>query len=303
MKKDHFIVVGLGELLWDIFPSGKQLGGAPANFAYVTSVLGDRGLVASRVGRDELGNETQDKLQALGLECTNVQKDSDHPTGTVQVCVDSAGQPRFQITESTAWDFLQWTEEYRQLAFETDAVCFGSLAQRSPQSRETIRQFLAATPANAARVFDVNLRQSFFSADIVRQSMHIANMVKLNHEELPRVMGLVGLASTDMHSAMHGIMRHFDLQLICVTRGENGSVLRTAEAVDEHPGLQVPVKDTVGAGDAFTAGLLHCFLRGTSLKTMNAVANQMGAWVAGHQGATPPRASAPLTNLVTDRAS
>lgn len=302
MSKDHFTVVGLGELLWDVFSSGKQLGGAPANFAYVTSVLGDRGVVASRVGVDQLGAEAKQKLSGLGLDCQYVQDDADHATGTVQVCVDASGQPKFEIKESVAWDFVAWTKEYEDLAAQADAVCFGSLAQRSPGSRETIRRFLSAAPASSIKVFDVNLRQSFFSAEIIQDSLRRADIAKLNHEELPRVMELAGLPQAEMHPAMHDLLNGFDLKLICVTRGENGSILCTREAVDEHPGLRIRVKDTVGAGDAFTAGLIHCFLRLTSLETMNEVANQMGAWVAGNDGATPPRKSAPTISQLTDRA-
>jgi fructokinase len=301
--KRKYTVVGIGELLWDAFPSGKQLGGAPANFAYVTSVLGDRGVVASRAGSDELGNEAKQKLTELGLECDYVQQDPEHATGTVQVRVDASGQPKFEITESVAWDFLGWTKEYEELAAQTDAVCFGSLAQRSSESRNTIVRFLNAVPMEAAIVFDVNLRQHFFSAELVRNSLQLANIVKLNHEELPRVMELAGRANAEVHAAMEYLFDKFDLSLICVTRGEKGSVLRTRETTDEHPGLRIQVKDTVGAGDAFTAGLIHCFLRRTSLKIMNEVANRMGAWVAGNVGATPPRKSAPVTSVITDRAS
>jgi fructokinase len=303
VRKDHFTVVGLGELLWDIFASGKQLGGAPANFAYVTGVLGDRGLVASRVGVDELGTEAMQKLSGLGLECRYVQQDAERPTGTVQVCVDSSGQPKFEIMESVAWDFIGWTSDYEDLASQADAVCFGSLAQRSPESRSTIARFLTACPESSTTVFDVNLRQHFFSAEIIRQSLHLADIVKLNHEELPRVIELAGLRYSEMRAAMHSMLDGFDLKMICVTRGENGSILCTREAMDEHPGLKIHVKDTVGAGDAFTAGLIHCYLRRTSLKTMNEVANQTGAWVASSVGATPPRESAPAINLLTDRAS
>ena len=156
-------VVGLGELLWDLLPTGKQLGGAPANFAYITSLLGDEGIPASRLGQDDLGNEAIRRLTQLGLSGGFIQTDATHPTGRVNVELDSAGQPRFEICESVAWDFLEWTPQWQKLATETDAVCFGSLAQRSAQSRSTIRSFLQATRRDAVRVFDVNLRQNFFT--------------------------------------------------------------------------------------------------------------------------------------------
>jgi len=294
VKRDHFTVVGLGELLWDIFPAGRQLGGAPANFAYITSVLGDCGMVASRLGKDPLGDEAAGQIGRLGLDPSHVQRDASHLTGTVQVSVDAQGQPRFEITEPAAWDFLEWTPNWQSLASETDAVCFGSLAQRSPQSRATVRQFVNAIPPAGLRVFDVNLRQSFYSAQVIRESMQLANIIKLNHEELPQVMNLLGLGHTSVSSSMEDLLQRFELDLVCLTRGENGSVLCNQRSINEHPGQKIDVKDTVGAGDAFTAGLVHGYLRQASLQTMNEIANRMGAWVAGNVGATPPRETAPL---------
>jgi fructokinase len=161
-------IVGLGELLWDLLPSGKQLGGAPANFAYITNLLGDTGIPASRVGRDSLGDEALKKLAQLKLSNAFVQRDPTHATGTVKVEIDSSGQPGFDISEPVAWDFLEWIPSWQQLAKEADAVCFGSLAQRSAQSRSTIHNFLQATCPEAVRIFDVNLRQNFYSAQIGR---------------------------------------------------------------------------------------------------------------------------------------
>ena len=156
--------VGLGELLWDLLPSGKQLGGAPANFAYITNLLGDHGIPASRIGCDALGDEALQKLTQLGLSTSFVQRDSVHPTGTVNVKIDAAGQPCFEILHPVAWDYLEWTKEWRQLASEADAVCFGSLAQRSARSQSAIKSFLNATRREAIRIFDVNLRRIFILA-------------------------------------------------------------------------------------------------------------------------------------------
>src|SRR3984893_10096280 len=158
MPDKNYLTVGLGELLWDMFPEGKQLGGAPANFAYMTSLLGDEGIVVSRVGTDALGRGAGRRLERLGVRASHLQLDRDHPTGTVKVSVDPAGQPTFEIAESVAWDFSEWTPEWRALAQRADAVCFGSLAQRSSQSRATIRAFLKELRPGATRVFDVNLR-------------------------------------------------------------------------------------------------------------------------------------------------
>jgi fructokinase len=288
------ITVGLGEFLWDLFPGGKQLGGAPSNFAYITSLLGDSGIIASRLGTDNLGYEAVRTLQQFGLTDSYVQRDREHSTGTVRVQIDCNGQPQFEITHPVAWDFLEWTPQWQALAAQTDAVCFGSLAQRSAQSRSTIRSFLSAISAHALRVFDVNLRQSFYSAEVISDAIGMAQVVKLNHEELPRIMLLMALPYDDELSSARRLRSHFGLKLVCITRGAQGSLLCSEDDIHEHPGLQVEVKDTVGAGDAFTAGLVYSYLRHASLEVMNEVANRMGAWVSSQAGATPPAKTAPL---------
>jgi fructokinase len=287
MARRRYTIVGLGELLWDLLPTGKQLGGAPANFAYIASVLGDEGIPASRVGEDDLAAQALLRLTELGLPTSFVQEDASHPTGTVNVQVDDKGQPCFEISESVAWDFMEWTPEWRTLAAQSDAVCFGSLAQRSERSRSTIRRFVHATRPEAARVFDVNLRQHFFTAQILSDSMKMATIVKLNHEELPRIMGLLGMEHRDEESSLLRLVTEHHLKLLCLTRGGRGSLLISASARSEHEGFRVKVVDTVGAGDAFTAGMVHEYLRGASLDRMNEVANRVGAWVASEAGATP----------------
>ena len=287
LNKRH-IVVGLGELLWDLLPAGRQLGGAPANFAYITSLLGDEGIPASRLGQDALGEEAILRLRELALPTAFIQEDADHPTGTVQIEVDAAGQPRFEISESVAWDFLEWTPQWQRLAQQADAVCFGSLAQRSEHSRVTIRKFvLAAQQRNAVRIFDVNLRQNFFTAQVLAESMRLATLVKLNHEELPRLMRLFELDHHSEEDSARRLLSLHDLKLVCITRGNGGSLLVSAAECSEHPGFKVKVADTVGAGDAFTAALVHGYLRGTSLAQINENANRVGAWVASQSGATP----------------
>jgi fructokinase len=284
-----YTVVGLGELLWDVFPKGKELGGAPANFAYMTSLLGDLGVVASRVGSDALGRTAGRRLQRIGLHGQYLQIDAIHPTGTVKVQVDPAGQPTFEIAESVAWDFFEWTPEWEKLASTADAVCFGSLAQRSSQSRATIRAFLNEVRRGTTRVFDVNLRQSFYSADTLAESMKLTDIVKLNQEELPIVVKLLGHAFQDDERAARWLRDTYSLQLVCVTRGAKGSLLVNSSEVSQHPGCRVVVADTVGSGDAFTAALVYHYLRRASLATLNEAANRMGAWVASQTGATPPR--------------
>jgi fructokinase len=282
-----YTIVGLGELLWDVFPNRKELGGAPANFAYMISLLGDEGVVASRVGRDRLGNAAARRLARLGLSQEWLQLDRNSPTGTVKVEVFEDGQPKFQIAENVAWDNFEWTSQWQALAGRSAAVCFGSLAQRSERSRKTIRLFLQNLPPNAVRVFDVNLRQSFFSADILRESAKSADIMKVNEDELSLVSQLLGYKSDAKEAAGPWLLRTCGLKLVCVTEGPSGSSLVAADGVHRHPGFPTEVADTVGAGDAFTAALIHHYLRGANLDEMNEAANRMGSWVASQVGATP----------------
>jgi len=287
MASDQYTIIGLGELLWDLLPGGKQLGGAPSNFAYMAASLGDRCFIASRVGNDSLGREALDRLNQLGLPTCYVQIDRSHSTGTVLVQVDERGQPDFTITEDVAWDYLEWTPEWQALAAQADAVCFGSLAQRSPQSRDTIHRFLQAARSDALRIFDVNLRQSFYSTEIISESLRLSNIVKLNNEELPRVIRMLDLGDGSEAEAARRLLRAFNLDLVCLTRAAQGSLLVADDEVAEHPGFRVAVADAVGAGDAFTAALAHNYLRGASLERINEAANRLGAWVATQVGATP----------------
>lgn len=295
MKK---LVVGLGEVLWDMLPAGKHLGGAPANFAYITTLLGDDGIVASCVGRDELGKEALARLETLGLSTGLVQRDKSRPTGVVNVTIDGNGCARFAIEQPSAWDFLRWTTEWESLSRSADAVCFGSLAQRSEQSRATIRHFLELTREDAIRIFDVNLRAPFYSADVVLESMKFTDIVKLNDEELPKVMELLGLTPSGERSSAEQLISRFGLKLVCVTRGARGSLLVTDAGFHEQSALDVKVVDTVGAGDAFTAALVHEYLRGAGLATMNRVANRVGAWVASQAGPTPRPQQGELAKLL-----
>jgi len=281
-----YTIVGLGEMLWDVFPNRKELGGAPANFAYMISLLGDEGVVASRVGRDRLGNAAARRLAKLGLSQEWLQLDRNSPTGTVKVQVFEDGQPKFQIAENVAWDNFEWTSQWQALAGRASAVCFGSLAQRSARSRKTIRLFLQNLPPNAVKVFDVNLRQSFFSADILRESAKSADIMKVNADELSRVSELLGYKSNTKEAASW-LLNTCELKLVCVTEGPSGSSLVAADGVHRHPGFPTQVADTVGAGDAFTAALIHHYLRGATLDEMNEAANRMGSWVASQVGATP----------------
>ena len=281
-------IVGLGELLWDLFPSGRQLGGAPANFAFCSHLLGDSGTVVSRVGADELGNDIRESLATFGLSDDFVQSDEEHPTGTVKVKLDKAGQPDFTITYPSAWDFLEWNPALAHLARSADAVSYGSLAQRSPKSRQIIGKFLDEVRKDTARVFDVNLRQSFYSTEVLRESFSRATIVKLNQDEVPKVAALLGFAGDEPRSFCQEALHHFKLPLICVTRGALGSLLVSSSEEHDHPGYRVRVRDTVGSGDAFTAALVNQYLHGQSLAEANDFANRMGAWLASNSGAMPP---------------
>ena len=284
MKKK---VVGLGEVLWDVLPERTCLGGAPTNFAYITTLMGDQGIVASRVGQDSQGIEALRRMEELGLDIDHVQTDRQHRTGVVNVQVDGNGQPKFEIAHPVAWDFLEWTPDWQHLAQHADAVCFGSLAQRSETSRATIRRFVGAMAPGTLKVFDVNLRQSYYSPEILADSMKLADILKFNDDELPKIMSLIKIPHKDALSSAQRLIREFDLKVVCITRGGRGSLLVRERDHSEHPGFKVRVADTVGSGDAFTAGLVHEYLHGASLDLMNEVANLVGAWVASEVGAMP----------------
>ena len=287
MNSGLYTIIGLGELVWDLLPGGPQLGGAPANFAYYANLLGNHGIIASRVGTDPLGPHTLRQLEQLGLTTAYIQIDEVHPTGTVLVQVDESGQPDFTITEDVAWDFMEWTSQWQELAFKADAICFGSMAQRSDISRETIRSFLRATRKDALRVFDLNLRQSFYSEEIIDESLRLSQVVKLNHQESLEITEMFGLGGSNDQELARGLLQAYNVELVCVTRGAQGSLIVTDTEVVEHPGVRITIADAVGAGDAFTATLTHHYLRGAPLNRISQAANHLGAWIASQVGATP----------------
>lgn len=282
------IICGLGELLWDVLPAGERLGGAPANFAVMAARLGNHGVIASRLGTDKRGERALATLKSFPADPGYLQTDAHMPTGTAGVEIAN-GQPSFVIHAPAAWDFLEWTPEWRALAAEADAVCFGTLAQRERVSRETIGKFLAATRKECVRVFDANLREPFYSADVIAESLRQATIFKLNEAEVPVVMQLLDAQaeSDPVRAARRLLGRYPLLGMAAITMGGEGSLLVTRDAMHRHPGMAVKVADTVGAGDAFTAGLVDAYLRGTSLEAMNDAANRWGAWVASQPGAMP----------------
>jgi fructokinase len=292
------LMVGLGEVLWDFLPSGRVLGGAPANFAYMASVLGNGGIVASRVGVDDLGREACGAMQALGLNTSFVQRDDLHATGTAEVSIDKGGQPNFTIKQWVAWDFLQWTAGWEELSARADVVCFGSLAQRSPTSAATIECFLRNTRKPALRICDINLRQSYYNRDVLWKSFQHADIAKLNDQELPQVSSLLKLGVGTEAELASRLLRECNLRLVCITRGDRGSLIVTEENSVEHRGFHVKVADAVGAGDAFTACLAHHYLRGHSLQEISESANRFASWVATQTGATPPISTDKLQSIL-----
>ncbi len=286
MKREA-LIVGLGEVLWDLLPAGKVIGGAPANFAYMASLLGDRGVVASRVGADALGQEACAVMASLGLSTQYLQQDDRHETGSAAVAIDDAGEPMFTIKESVSWDFLEWTPAWEELALKVDVVCFGSLAQRSAISAATVDRFLRASPPGALRIFDVNLRQQYYSNNILERSLQHADILKLTDHELIRLTSLLGFKARAEEESARQLLEECDLKLVCVTRGSRGSLLVSHQETVEHPGFAVKVVDAVGAGDAFTACLAHHLVRGRPLDEISEFANRLASWVATKVGATP----------------
>jgi fructokinase len=286
------LIVGIGELLWDLLPGGKQLGGAPANFAVMSARLGNHAVIASRIGQDALGKEAQAHLARLPADIDDLQLDAEHATGSVSVVLQD-GQPEYVIHQPVAWDFMQWTQEWQRVAQRADAVCFGTLAQRHPISREAIRCFLAATSDACVRVFDVNLRKPFFDAQVLDISLQRTTLLKLNEIEMPIVLSLLGLgenSGADEDSLLKGarmLLDRFPLQLVCITMGSEGSLLVTREAHHRHHGIPAKVADTVGAGDAFTAALVRSYLARAPLAVLNEAGNNWGSWVASQPGAMP----------------
>jgi len=285
-SKRKFILVGLGEILWDMLPGGKQLGGAPANFAYHAQALGGQGVVVSCIGNDELGKEILSSLDELQLQRQYVSVDNSHPTGTVTVKLDEDGKPDYIIHENVAWDFIPFNSSLSVLAAQTAAVCFGSLCQRSPVSRKTIRSFLAATGADCIRVLDINLRQSYFNREIINTMLELSNVLKLNDEELAVVANLLGITGSET-DILSQLAERYALRLIALTRGASGSQLYAQGEDSNHQGFPVQIADTVGAGDSFTAAMTLGLLNSKNLDTINKYANRVASFVCSQSGATP----------------
>ena len=282
-----FRVVGIGELLWDLLPTGARIGGAPANFSYHAGALGAEARTVSRVGDDALGHELLAQLTTLGVRTSCVQVDPAMPTGTVAVELDADGQPGYEIRANVAWDHLQADAVSMHAVATADALCFGTLAQRDPVSRAAIRTLVNASPSDSLRVLDVNLRQHYFSRALIDDSLQLATVLKVNDVELPKLATMFDLRG-DVRTQLERIAERWQLNAVALTRGDKGSVLLTAHEYSVHPGVPVEVRDTIGAGDAFTAAMTVGLLSGWALDDVNAHANQVASYVASCSGGTPP---------------
>lgn len=294
-----FRILSVGEVLWDLLPTGAVLGGAPANFAVHARSLGANAALVSRVGNDEPGREMLERLAAVGLPKTLIAVDAHAPTGTVSVKLGADGQPHYAIHENVAWDAITADASARVIAAAADAICFGSLAQRAPVSRAAIRELIATLPPNALRVFDINLRQSFYSREIIEESLALANVLKLNDAELPVLAGMFRLTG-DALEQMAELARRFELRAIALTRGGAGSLLFHEHHWSQHPGIAADVRDTIGAGDAFTAAFVLGLLHRWPLAEIDLRANEVAAFVCSQRGATPPlpeELRAPFTSV------
>lgn len=282
---DNRIIVGLGEALWDCLPVGKKIGGAPANFAYHVSQFGYDAYAVSAVGNDELGKEILAELDGKGLKYEMPQVN--FPTGTVQVRLDDSGIPTYDIKEGVAWDNIPFTPRLNEMARNCRAVCFGSLAQRNEASRSTIYKFLNATPKDCLRVFDINLRQNFYSKEIIDESLKRCNVLKINDEELVLVGRLFGYPGMDFENRCWLILGKYDLDMLILTCGVNGSYVFSKGAMSYLDTPRVEVADTVGAGDSFTGSFVASILAGKPIAEAHRIGVNVSAYVCSHKGAMP----------------
>ena len=281
-------ILGIGELLWDMLPEGPQLGGAPANYTVMASRLGNHATIISRIGVDDLGKQALAVLKPFPVDCSLLQVDPEHPTGKVTVIFED-GQPNYVIHKPVAWDFFELSADWIEAAKQADAVCFGSLGQRSERSRMTIHTLVRATRPDCQRIFDVNLRAPYFTEAIVRESLELASVFKMNDVEVPQVLALLGLPeASSLREGAELVLAAFpQLALIAITCGGEGSLLVSRSEWHRHTGVPTKVADTIGAGDAFTAALTTYLLRGAPLSTLNEAGNRWGSYIASQRGAMP----------------
>ncbi len=279
------VIVGLGEALWDCLPEGKKLGGAPANFAYHAGQFGHDSLAVSAVGNDPLGQETLDEFDKKGVKY--LMPKVDYMTGTVQVELDVDGVPTYDIKEGVAWDNIPFTLELETVAKNSRAVCFGSLAQRSSVSRQTIQKFLEATPKGCLKIFDINLRQNFYSKEIITNSLKHANILKINDEELVTIGRLFGYPGLDIENKCWLLLGKYNLDILVLTCGVNGSYVFAPNLQSFRETPTVEVADTVGAGDSFTGAFASAILAGMPITEAHKLAVDVSAYVCTQNGAMP----------------
>ena len=283
MAKVESYVVGLGEILWDCLPEGKKLGGAPANFAFHAGLLGAKTIAVSAIGKDALGDEILRELDAKGLK--NMLPRTEQPTGTVQVTLDGEGIPTYEIKTGVAWDNIPLSAEMVQLAEKCNCVCFGSLAQRSEVSRNTIREFLRHTPEDCLKIFDINLRQHFYSKELIHDSLLACNVLKINDEELDIVMGTHPLPLPVKEGCCRRLLEDYNLQLVILTCGVNGSYVFASDQKSFLGTPKVEVADTVGAGDSFTGAFAASMLAGHTIREAHELAVKVSTFVCTKKGA------------------
>jgi fructokinase len=278
------VIVGIGEVLWDILPEKKMPGGAPANVVFHCNQLGANAYLVSNLGRDDLGDEMRAFFADLGFKANFLNSSDFHGTGTVSVSFDNCQNPRYKIQENVAWDYIDWSPQLEDLAAKTDAVCFGSLAQRNSVSRKTIHRFLETTKPDCLRVFDINLRLPYPDSTLLFASLEKANVLKLNIEELDYLSNILALEG-DIRNRLTDISHMFNLVCVALTQGDRGSILLSGQEVVDCPGMPVGVQDSVGAGDAFTAAMIMGLMRKKSLHIINTMAGRIAASVCTQAGA------------------
>lgn len=276
-------IVGIGEILWDMLPSGKALGGATANFAYHASRLGAEGWVVSAIGEDSLGQEIMDLVRQKKLN--TIIETTGKPTGTVQVTLDDTGVPTYNITEDVAWDNIPFTDKMKSLAQKADAICFGSLAQRM-NSRTSIMEFIGSAGPETLKIFDINLRQHYFNKNVIEESLRLADILKINDEEIKTAAKLFNLDGDDI-KVCRSLIDNYDLKLVILTKGAEGSEIITSGEVIPQEAGKSEIVDTVGAGDSFTAAFTVAYLRGKTLREAQKLASDTAAYVCSHKGAMP----------------
>jgi len=298
MKKT---ILAFGEVLWDILPSCTVLGGAPFNFVYRVNSLGDTGLMVSRLGRDELGQKAFEQVTELGLDTTYIQWDDHFPTGTVQVSFDEENNPDYVIIPQVAYDQIELTDALLEAASTVDCLCFGTLSQRSEKSRKTVEQLLAKA-SKSLKLLDINLRKDCYNLETVTFSLQKADVLKLNEEEARRLGRMLDVRYQNLPEFCEQMLDRWHLRHCLVTLGEEGVFAMSAQ--DERvyvPGYRIRLVDSLGSGDAFTAGFVHNILREKSISQACEFGNMLGALVATKKGATAPVTQEDINHLLNQK--